>query len=211
MDTVIVILEMIGTAAFALSGAVVGLKKRMDIFGVCMLGLTTAVGGGVIRDLLLGFTPPATFQDWKYAGSAIAVSIIAFLPFVRGPISRNGKIHDMLLLITDSAGLGVFTVCGARAAICGGYAENTFLVVFVAVVTGVGGGVLRDVFAGDRPYIFVKHIYACASIAGALVCCFMWPLCGENASMAAGMLVVFALRLCSARFRWSLPKAEDVN
>ena len=211
MDTVIVILEMIGTIAFAISGAVMGIKKNMDIFGVCMLGLTTAVGGGIIRDVLLGFTPPVMFRDWKYAAAAVAVSVVAFLPFVRGPIVRDGKIHDVLLLVTDSAGLGVFTACGARAAISGGYGDNTFLVVFVAVVTGVGGGVLRDMFVGFKPYIFVKHIYACASIAGALVCCWLWPLVGENIAMTAGMALIFALRLCSAKFRWSLPKAGNME
>ena len=110
------------------------------------------------------------------------------------------------MLISDSAGLGIFTVVGVKLAIDAGFIENPFLIIFVAVVTGVGGGVLRDVFAGDRPYIFVKHIYACASIAGAIVCALMWNIVGQNVSMATGFAVVTLIRLLAARFRWSLPR-----
>ena len=120
---------------------------------------------------------------------------------------KGKRAFDLILLVTDSAGLGIFTVCGVRTAIECGYISNHFLVLFVAVVTGVGGGVLRDIFAGDRPYIFVKHIYACASLAGALAAMLMWMPVGQSAAMLIGFIVVTAIRLLAARFRWSLPKA----
>ncbi len=203
--------EIIGTVSFALSGAMTALKKNMDIFGICMLGLTTAVGGGVTRDIILGITPPTTFIDPKYVLIAAAVSIILFFPFVRRSISRRPRAYERLLLISDSAGLGIFTVYGAKVAIEEGYGESAFLVIFVAVVTGVGGGVLRDIFAGDRPYIFVKHVYACAALAGAVVCVALWRLTSPNISMISGFAVIFVLRLCSARFHWSLPKPRFVE
>ena len=203
--------EIIGTISFALSGAMTALKKNMDIFGICVLGLTTAVGGGIIRDLILGITPPATFIDPKYVIIAVAVSIILFFPFVRRLISRRPRTYEVILLISDSAGLGIFTVYGAKVAIEAGYGESAFLVVLVAVLTGVGGGVMRDVFAGDRPYIFVKHVYACAAIAGAVVCVALWKVTTPNVSMIAGFAVIFVLRLCSAKFRWSLPKPKYVE
>lgn len=210
MELFIFIFEIIGTAAFAVSGAMTGVAKKMDIFGVCILGLTTATGGGMIRDVVLGVTPPAAFRDPVYAVISIAVSIVVFFVFRRQKTMhevKGKKAFDIILLLTDSAGLGIFTVCGVRAAIQNGYIANHFLVLFVAVVTGVGGGVLRDIFAGDRPYIFVKHIYACASLVGALAAMLVWMPVGQSAAMLIGFIVVTAIRLLAARFRWSLPKA----
>lgn len=210
MELFIFIFEIIGTAAFAVSGAMTGVAKKMDIFGVCILGLTTATGGGMIRDVVLGVTPPAAFRNPVYAVISIAVSIVVFIVFRRHKTMHEGKgkrAFDIILLVTDSAGLGIFTVCGVRTAIECGYISNHFLVLFVAVVTGVGGGVLRDIFAGDRPYIFVKHIYACASLIGALAAMLVWIQVGQSAAMLIGFIVVTAIRLLAARFRWSLPKA----
>jgi uncharacterized membrane protein YeiH len=210
MELLVFVLEIVGTVAFAISGALTGLRKNMDIFGVCTLGLTAAVGGGVIRDIILGITPPATFTDPIYALVAVVTSIIIFFPFVRRLLFKSRKAFDILLLITDSLGLGIFTVYGINAAVNAGFGDNMFLVIFVAALTGVGGGVLRDIFAGDRPYIFVKHIYACASLAGAVLCYFMWGYFGRTWSMLAGFLLVFIIRMLAARFKWSLPKASEV-
>lgn len=215
MDHFIFIIEIIGTIAFAISGALTGFGKNMDIFGVAILGVTTATGGGMIRDLILGQTPPATFSNPIYVLLSVIASIIVFILGVRHRLASDlvselgRKIYELVMLISDSAGLGIFTVVGAKVAIDAGFIENPFLIIFVAVVTGVGGGVLRDVFAGDRPYIFVKHIYACASIAGAIVCALMWNIVGQNVSMIAGFAVVTLIRLLAARFRWSLPRPHN--
>lgn len=204
MDTLILVLEIIGTVAFAASGAMTGVKKNMDIFGVVILGLTTAVGGGVIRDLILGSTPPRTFQDPIYAVLSIAASVLVFIVARRGWFEGRHQAYDISMLVMDSLGLGAFTVTGIGAAIeCGEH--GAFLLVFVGVVTGVGGGVLRDVMAGDMPYIFVKHVYACASLLGAVVCVLLRGVAGESASVIAGMVCVVVLRLLSAYFRWNLP------
>lgn len=202
--------EIVGTIAFALSGAIIGLKKKMDIFGVCVLGITTAVGGGMLRDIILGITPPATFSDPIFVLMATVTSILVFLSFKKKLI-WNKKVYEVILFLADSTGLGIFTVCGMNVAIKAGFAENAFLVVFVGVVTGVGGGVIRDIFAGDRPYIFVKHIYACAAIVGGITAELMWPVFGANISMITGFIVITVIRICSARFRWSLPNARNIE
>lgn len=211
MTLFILIFETIGTIAFAISGAITGLRKNMDIFGVCILGLTTAVGGGIIRDIILGMTPPAAFRDPINALMAVGVSIIIFIRSVRRLLFSSRRRYDRLMLISDAAGLGIFTVCGAGVAIDAGFGGNIFLTVFVAVLTGVGGGVIRDLFAGDRPQIFVKHIYACAALAGAVLCTLLWDIAGQSASMLAGFALIVIIRLLAARFRWSLPKAHELT
>ncbi len=209
METFILILELAGTMAFAASGAMTALKKGMDLFGVCILGLTTAVGGGVIRDVILGNTPPATFLNPIYASVALVTSLVLFLPRIRHLLMWDQRLYDLSMLILDSLGLGIFTVVGIRIAWRSTAEPTLFLLVFVGVVTGVGGGVLRDVMAGDTPYIFVKHIYACASLAGALVCAGLWRPAGEVAAILAGAGVVVLIRFLSAHYRWNLPRARD--
>ena len=205
---VVFILELMGTIAFAASGALVAIDKKMDVLGVCILGLTTAVGGGIMRDLILGITPPAAFQDPVFAMTAILVSLILFIPSVRQTLQRTGKIYDFLLLVMDSIGLGLFTVAGVRAAYSANEGNLLFLCTFVGVLTGVGGGILRDTFAGNTPFIFVRHFYACASIIGAMLCAILWPVTGSLSAMIAGASVTILLRLLAARYRWSLPRAQ---
>ncbi len=207
-STLLFIFEIIGTVSFAISGAALGIKKKMDIFGVTTLGIITAVGGGVIRDLILGRTPPATFENPIYALVAMAVSLITFLPFVRKLVADKAiKAYNIFMLITDSVGLGIFTVIGIKAANSLSLGHNIFLAIFVGVVTGCGGGVLRDIIADEKPYIFVKHFYATASIIGAIACSVLWSVVGEITAMLIGAGVVILLRLLAAHFRWSLPKA----
>lgn len=208
IDRLILLMELLGTIAFSASGAMIGMKKRMDLFGVCILGLTTAVGGGVIRDVILGKTPPATFQDPIYAVAALLTAVVLFLPRLRRLLMWNQLLYDVTLFLMDSVGLGIFTVMGLQAAYECLEAPDWFLLVFVGVVTGVGGGVLRDVMAGDIPYIFIKHIYAFASLVGALVSAALWTRWGELPAMIVGTVVVVLIRCLSAHFRWNLPKAQ---
>ena len=202
------IFEMIGTVAFAASGALLGIHKGMDVFGVCILGLTTACGGGMVRDVLLGNTPPAAFQNPTASAVAVATSLILFLSGVRHMLMGNQRRYDLMMLLMDSAGLGIFTVMGVRTAWHCVEDPSLYLLMFVGAVTGVGGGLLRDVMAQDMPYIFIKHIYACASLAGAVLCGLMRPV-GEMPAMVAGAVLVFAIRCLSAHYRWNLPKTHD--
>lgn len=207
-QTVLFIFEIVGTVAFAISGAMTGLAKKMDIFGVAILGLTTATGGGIIRDLILGNTPPATFHNPTYAVVALAVSVLVFIPAIRHLMENRKAVFDIVLLLMDSLGLGLFTVVGIQIAHSLSDSYGRFLLIFVGVVTGVGGGMLRDIFAGDTPYVFKKHVYATASLVGAVACVAVWEPLGETVSMVIGATVILVLRLCAAKYRWNLPKPE---
>ncbi|MFQ7715551.1 MAG: trimeric intracellular cation channel family protein [Blautia sp.] len=169
-------MEMAGTVAFAASGAMVGVERNMDIFGVSVLGVVTAVGGGMIRDIVLGIIPPNVFTNPVYALVATITSCVVFLAFYWKRQLLEGHMrltYDRVMLVMDSIGLGIFTVVGVNTGIRSGYMDNVFLLVFLGTITGVGGGLMRDMMAGVPPYIFVKHIYACASIVGAVVCVYM--------------------------------------
>ena len=194
------ILEIIGTIAFSVSGALVGIRNKMDILGIATLGILTAVGGGVIRDLIIGSTPPAAFRDPVYALIAIAVAIIVFLPF----ISKRINLDHFVWILADSIGLGAFTIIGVSTGVS---FDNVFLEVFLGVITGVGGGVLRDICSGNIPMIFIKHFYACPCIIGAVICAV---LNGYNADLAivSGFTVIVVLRLLAAKYKWHLPKAK---
>lgn len=209
MKLVFLLLELSGTLAFAASGAMTGLRKNMDVFGVCILGITTAVGGGVLRDVILGNTPPATFQDPIYAAVALLTSLFLFLPRICHLLMFRPALFEKALFWMDTVGLGIFTVTGIRVAYAHASRPSLFLLIFVGVVTGVGGGLLRDIMAGDTPYIFIKHVYACASLAGAVVCGALWHPAGEWPAMLAGAGTVMLIRFLSAHFRWNLPKAHD--
>ncbi|MBQ2699082.1 MAG: trimeric intracellular cation channel family protein [Firmicutes bacterium] len=210
MQLFILLLEIIGTVSFAVSGAMTALKKNMDLLGTCILGLTTAVGGGMIRDILLGIAPPNALQQPRYMLIAIASSLLVFMPVVQYKLAEKPRLFDRLMLVSDALGLGIFTVIGMKVAMEAGFGSNGFLVVFVGVMTGVGGGVLRDLFAGNPPYIFVKHIYASAAIVGAIICLFAWPMLGDNAAMMLGTLLIVGIRLLAAKYRWSLPKGKHL-
>ncbi len=209
MDTYIFIMEIVGTIAFASSGAMVGIQKEMDIFGVAVLGMTTAVGGGMIRDLILGVAPPVMFQDPVYAIVAIVVSCLVFFAIAANrhlPESHLYVLYEKLMLFCDSLGLGIFTVVGVNAALNMGYETTGFLQVFVGVLTGVGGGCVRDMMAGNMPYIFVKHVYASASIIGAISCVFLTRAFGELTGMLAGAALVLLIRCLAAHYKWNLPR-----
>ena len=209
MEHLILCMELMGTLAFAASGALTGLRKNMDIFGICILALTTAVGGGVIRDLILGNTPPATFQNPIYATVALVTALVLFLPQVRHFLMRDARLFDLILFWMDAVGLGIFTVTGIRIAYAHVPQAGIFLLIFVGVVTGVGGGVLRDIMAGDTPYIFVRHVYASASLVGALLCGLLWHQLGALPSMLLGAGVILLIRVLSHHYNWNLPKARD--
>ena len=158
MDILLLILELLGTLAFAASGALTGLRKNMDIFGVCILGLTTAVGGGVIRDLSLGNTPPATFQNPVYATVAVITALVLFLSKLRHFLMHNVHLFDRVLFWMDTAGLGIFTVVGIRIAYAHVPNASLFLLIFVGVITGVGGGILRDILAGIKGKFLLSQV-----------------------------------------------------
>ena len=208
-DTIVLVIELVGTVAFALSGAVMAVQRRMDIFGVLVLGVCTAVGGGVIRDILLGITPPNTFRNPVYAlVAALASSLIFFVGKSEPEIIISNRIQNLSLFnFFDAMGLGIFTVIGINTAIGAGYGDNAFLQMFVGVTTGVGGGILRDMLAGVTPLVMRKHIYASASFVGAALYACAYPFISHWLAMFLGAASVVLIRVLAARYCWNLPVA----
>ncbi|MEG1802220.1 MAG: TRIC cation channel family protein [Lachnospiraceae bacterium] len=208
-NTVIFIFEIIGTIAFASSGALVGIRKNMDLLGVNVLGITTAVGGGLLRDLILGIHPPKMFQNYAYVAFAILTSCILFLIVYankRFISSQFIEQYERAMTLFDAVGLGVFTVIGINTAIELSFEHNTFLLLFVGVITGIGGGVLRDIMAGTTPFVFVKQIYASASILGAVAYVILLNYIDDLPAMFISALIVFTTRMLAAYFKWNLPR-----
>ena len=212
MDEFIFILELIGTVAFASSGAMIAIEKKMDTFGVNVLGATTAVGGGIMRDIILGLTPPGAFSHPVYVLVAALTSTILFVIAYAKPTAFESRVktdyYDKLMFWCDTAGLGIFTVVGIQAAVRAVGGENVFFFVFIGTLTGVGGGVLRDIMAGETPYILVKHIYACAAIAGGIVCVVGRTAFGEAYGTILGLAATVLLRFLAAHFRWNLMRVS---
>ncbi len=211
MPEFILITEIIGTVAFAVSGAVISINKRFDIFGVLFCSVTTALGGGVLRDIMLANLPPVMFREWMYFVVAVCTGIAVFLMARRNPshFREDAERADGIVNIFDAVGLGIFTVVGINTAIAQGYRDNAFFSVFLGMTTGCGGGILRDVMVREVPFVFTKRVYAMASITGGIVYYLLSVTFSIDQFVAVicGVAVTTALRITAAVRRWSLPKA----
>jgi len=204
--TLFTLLDLAGTFAFAVSGAVAARRRGLDWFGIHVIAFTVACGGGVLRDLCLGVTPPAGLADWRYL--AVALVAAALTMGSRGLVERLR--HPVVLF--DSLGLGLFAVTGAQKALALGVGPEAAIV--LGMVTAVGGGVARDVLLNRVPVILQREIYASAALVGAAV-----ETVGERLGWASdgltwsALAACFALRWLSLRYRWNLPSyggdAED--
>lgn len=209
MEDVMFVLELIGAAAFAVSGAMVAIEKKADIFGVLSLAVTTALGGGVIRDVLIGRIPPVMFVSYWYLLISVVAALAVFIDaYLR---SEKYKLHldklDAVNNVFDAIGLAVFTVSGMNAAMP--VSDNVILVLFVGMCTGVGGGMLRDVMTNTMPKVLRKRVYAVASLIGGGLYYVMHVLdINQLLSVGCGMLVIFALRLFATIYKWNLPSVK---
>ncbi len=188
-------LDLVGTFAFALSGALVAARKRMDVFGVIALALAAGLGGGILRDLLIGATPPRAITHWSYLVTAVAAGLVGFA--VPAVIVRARR----TVLIVDAAGLGAFAVAGTAKALEHGVPEVGAVV--IGVITAVGGGVTRDVLAGDVPVILYSEIYATPALVASLIVAF-WSR--ASAVEIGAAILATAIRLASLRYRWQAPR-----
>jgi uncharacterized membrane protein YeiH len=188
-------LDLIGTFAFALSGALLAVRKRMDIFGVVVLAVASGLGGGIIRDVLIGATPPVAITHWGYLATATAAGLVGFAaPAV---VARARR----MVLVFDAVGLGLFAVSSTAKALEHGVPAVGAVV--IGVITAVGGGVARDLLAGDVPAILHSDIYATpAAVAGIIVATVSRS---PGVELAAAILAT-GIRLAALRFRWSAPK-----
>lgn len=188
----------LGIVAAGVSGAVVGIRKELDLFGVVSLCVATSLGGGITRDIMIGILPPVAFIEPKYFIASLTAGLATwvFYPYV----SR----FNSLLMVSDAVGLGVFTAVGARAAINHGY-DGAFLVMSMALITGIGGGVLRDVFAKEIPYVFRKEVYAVASILGAVSMLATQDYVPMTFAMYICLAVTFTVRVLSVVYSIDFP------
>ena len=206
MDELIYALEIIGAAAFAVSGAMAALEHEADIFGVIFLAVVTALGGGVIRDLLLGVTPPKMFVSYVYLAVAAVAALVVFADaYIRREKYRKHRDKlDSINNMFDAVGLAVFTVSGMNTAMQ--QSDNVLLILVLGMSTGVGGGMLRDMMINKRPKVLRKRVYAVASLLGGGVYYGLFAL-GVHETIAAvsGMALIIALRVLATVYKWNLP------
>ena len=201
-SSVVLILDLAGTFVFAISGAADGVKHRLDVFGVSVLAFVAGNVGGMTRDLLIGAVPPAALSDWRYVAASLVAGVTTFLWYPR--IARLQQI----VLLFDAAGLGLFAVSGTQKALA--YGINPLVAGLLGMLTGIGGGMLRDVLVREIPVVLRADFYALAALSGAMVVIvghvLQWPLLP---AAIAGALVCFSVRLVAIRRGWSLPTAEQ--
>lgn len=221
------IFEIIGTAAFAISGSLVGIQKHLDLFGVIFLSITTSIGGGIFRDLILGNTPPVSFVKPVYFLISLGTALFTFIFYYLSKC--NFSIHPFMLrrdspyrlfnnkgllgkviqpkniiVVSDAIGLGIFTAIGSNNAIAHNMGQP-FLVVSMGLITGIGGGILRDVFAQDIPFVFRKEIYAVASILGALGFYYAYSYFSHTWALYICFAITFVIRIISIACGLNLP------
>lgn len=201
----VALLDLIGTFAFAISGALVAVRHRLDLFGVLVLAFAAATAGGILRDLLIGALPPTSLVDWRYPATAVVAGLLTF--------ARHAQVERMHhpVQFFDAVGLGLFAVLGTSKALAAGLGPVG--AVMLGVLSGVGGGVLRDVLVAQIPSVLQRReLYAVAAFAGALVVVIGDALALPPAPLAvAGAALCFALRWMAIRRGWKLPVASDGN
>jgi uncharacterized membrane protein YeiH len=205
IPALVVTLDLIGTFVFAISGAAAGVRHRLDIFGVIVLAIVAATAGGIIRDLLIGAVPPAAMSDWRYFAVSIVAGVATFrwYPGIRQRMS--------VIMLIDAAGLGLFAVVGAQKALA--FAINPFIATLLGMLTGIGGGIVRDLLIREIPVVFrATPLYAVAALSGAAVVVIAHVLdLPPVPSTITGAAVCFGMRLLAIRRNWNLPVAPHID
>ncbi len=199
--TLLLALDLVGTFVFALSGAASGVKSRLDAFGLGVLAFVAGNAGGVTRDLLIGSIPPAAIDDWRYIAVSLLAAAVTFAWY------RVVQRFRPIVLLFDAAGLGLFAVAGTQKALA--FGVNPLGSALLGMLTGIGGGVLRDLLVNEIPVVLRADFYALAALAGAGLVVgghlLHWP---ATATTIAGALLCFGIRLIAIRRGWNLPPAR---
>lgn len=214
MELFYTIIESIGVVAFSVSGAMVAIRRKTDLFGVILLAIITTLGGGLTRDVIFSFTPPAFFNSKEYLLLSTIVSVIVFL-FARkfsNTYLQNETRIEHINDIFDALGLGIFAVMGVKVAFEQGYENNALISITCGAITCICGGMLRDVLTNSTPFVLVKRIYAIAAIAGSSTYYLLYIYTEKNGiedslAMILGLAVTFILRVLAMAFKWNMPKA----
>lgn len=198
INTLVLALDLAGTFVFALSGALAGVKRRLDFFGIMVLSFAAANSGGITRDLLIGAVPPAAISDWRYVAASLLAGILTF--FWHPAIERLRS----AVLVFDGAGLALFAVAGTQKALAFGL--NPVMAALLGMVTGIGGGIMRDLLLIEVPTVLRSEIYAVAALAGAAVVVVGHLLLLPSAMVAiAGAVLCFGIRMLAILRSWHLP------
>lgn len=197
--------EMVGTIAFAISGAVVGIRRNMDVFGIVILSILTAVGGGMIRDVLAGYTPPAALENPGNLLLSILTAVgLSFYFALFGMRGRKKRIMIYCYALADMIGLASFTVTGTLTGLSQGEPHSFLYPLMLGMLTAVGGGILRDLMAQRVPVVLVADVYATASLAGSLLMCLCWNYVSRELAPWICVMCVIALRVMAIKFKWRL-------
>ena len=203
IDFFIYVLDLFGTMAFAVTGAFKAIEHKADIVGIIILATITGVAGGTIRDVIFGKTLPNSLIDPTYVIITVISAIVLFLLY------SKMKKHWNVFLKFDAVGLGVFTVIGATFAY-NLFGMNFLIIVLSGMLTGIGGGILRDMFVNQTPIVFVKELYASASFIGAIVFYFTLLITNEvYAATILGIVLTTGLRLVAMKYNWNLPRVRS--
>jgi uncharacterized membrane protein YeiH len=201
MEKLPLVLDLTGTFVFALSGALAGVKRKLDLFGVLVLSFAAANSGGIIRDVMIGAVPPGAVNDWRYLGVSLFAGVITF--YFSPLIVRMSN----PVLLFDAAGLALFSVSGASKALA--YGLNPVMAMVLGMVTGIGGGMVRDVLLAEIPTVLRAELYAVAALAAAAVVVIGHTLQLPVAPVTAVALILcFWLRVMAIRHGWRLPVAK---
>jgi uncharacterized membrane protein YeiH len=199
-DVVLLTTDLVGTFVFAVEGAMAGIRAELDLFGLLVVSFATALGGGVIRDLMIGAVPPNSIRDWRYAATAFAGggAVFCFYEFIQ-------RVPADLMTTLDAAGLALFAVAGAAKAL--DYGIHPLLAVLMGTLTGVGGGTIRDVLLTQVPGVLRADIYAVAALVGSWVMILaLKARLPRGMAMTVGGVACFALRMVAVFRHWNLPK-----
>ena len=201
MQTLLLVLNLIGTFVFALSGATAGVKRRLDLFGVLVLSFAAGNAGGITRDLLIGAIPPAALSDWRYLAVSVGAGVATFYWY-----SAIDRLHEPVLVF-DGAGLALFAVTGTQKALAFGL--GPVMAALLGMLTGIGGGMTRDILLAEIPTVLREELYAVAALAGAaLVVIGEWRRLPSAVITIAGAVLCFGLRIMAIRYGWHLPIAR---
>lgn len=212
MEIFTTVIELIGVIAFSVSGAMVAIRRKTDLFGVMLLAILTAMGGGLLRDTIFSFAPPAIFGFKWYLLVSVIVSLIVFLiarKYSKTYLENETKIEH-INDIFDALGLGIFAVLGTKVGMENGYVDDAIITISCGVITCIGGGMIRDVLTKSIPFVLVKRIYAIAAIFGSSVYYIMYLFeINDGIAIIAGVSVTFIARLLAMIFKWNMPKAIE--
>ncbi|HZM11233.1 MAG TPA: trimeric intracellular cation channel family protein [Candidatus Limnocylindrales bacterium] len=195
--------DLAGTFLLAVEGATAAITGHLDLLGIMVLSFATALAGGVIRDLLIGAVPPEAFRDWRY--SVVAFAAAGFVFMLHHSVQQ---VPGTLLMVLDAAGLGLFAVAGTEKSLA--YGIHPFIAILMGTITGVGGGMVRDILLAQVPGVLRTEVYATAAFAGSavLILCRKLKLL-PTVSAVAGGIVCFALRVVSVLQHWNLPRVME--